>query len=154
MDETKPPHRDPKVRMSEADEEVALTLISSGCRLCVVAEQLNFRSRRTLFSYRINFPEFDSNVQKAKAQYCEELEEDLLTMADEYPRNPRLAEVKGKHIMNVLKYRNPKVYGDRVDLNVSQTIDIGGSLERAERRVVELGVTNVIPILNPKKDND
>ncbi len=133
-------------RLTPEKEADGLARAAEGMSVIDIAVYLGFKTTLQFYTYRKVYPDFGSDFEDARTSFCDTLEDQLLSMPLEM-KNARVADVLSRNIQQVLKYRNPKRYGDKVDLNVTQTIDIAGSLDRAERRVLEAGaVSNVVQI--------
>jgi len=140
-----------KKRLPPEVEEKACEMILDGKKLDEVSEMMGLQSRRALQKYLITYPEFKERLDGALVAYCIYLEEELLAVCDNY--NDKYAKVKLEAIAKILKYRDPKRYGDKTQIDVSMNVDIAGSLERAERRVIEANALNVIPLVAAKNES-
>lgn len=144
-------------RLATDQEELAINMISEGAKVIEVAKALGFKDTNGFLRYRRAYPDFEEEFQIALQANSENLEDKLLNIDEWFPHDAKMADVVSKNTMRVLGYRSPKRYGDKIDLNVTQTIDIAGSLERAERRVIEAATTNVLPMvvgkITGKKDD-
>jgi terminase small subunit-like protein len=63
----------------------------------------------------------------------EQLADSLLTVADEYDDVQR-GRLKSENIRWILSKRKPLTYGDRLEVNLTQTVDIGAALLEAKSR--------------------
>lgn len=135
-------------RISAEQESIAIDRLVAGDSLTNVSALLGFKSHQQFFRYRRAFPEFDAQCLEARLMNCEIREDELLNIVETYP-DPKQADVASRAIMRVLSYRDPRRYGEKMDLNVNQTVDISGALARAER--VVLDASKVIPLLPSKK---
>lgn len=68
----------------------------------------------------------------------------LMTVADEV-QDVQRARLKSDNAKWLLAKRKPSVYGDKVDIHVTQTIDITGALSEAKKRA--LNIRDVTPML-------
>ena len=139
-------------KLTEEQEELAIDMILMLKQQQEIARKLGFKNRNAYSKYLIKHPEFFEQVERAVVMSCLYLEDDLLAVADDY--NKDNARVKMESIARVLKFRNPKKYGDKLDMSVAHTIDISGSLERAEKRIIDVTASNVIAIAHGKKTED
>lgn len=88
------------------------------------------------------FHDFLSKERELAVRYAraQEIRADLL--ADEVVEiadNPDIDPIRARNMLEARRWRaktlNPKVYGERLDLNVSQTIDVLGTLTEARARI-------------------
>lgn len=80
-------------------------------------------------------PNFEIDFNSARTDAMDDLTDELLTVHDDEPDVQR-ARLKSDNIKWVAAKRSPKTYGDRIDLNVNQTVDIGGALKEARARAL------------------
>lgn len=134
-------------RLSKDIESKVCEWALNGEKFVDIARKIGM-SVHQFHSYKSKFEEFNIALDKARNGYCDQLEDLLLTIPLEF--DPKVAEIYSKNIQQILKYRNPKRYGDKVNLDMTVSVDIAGALDRAERRVLESSISNVIT-LNPTK---
>lgn len=135
-------------RLSEELEEIAFDMTLDLERQRDIATRIGLGSQSAYVRYMAKFPDFQAKIHAARSAACSILEEQLLYCADDYDKDS--ARVKMESISRTLKFIDPKRYGDKLNLDVSLQIDIAGSLERAEQRLIDVTSTNVfaLPILN------
>ncbi len=121
-------------RLSPELEEKAYEMILDGETLDNIAVALGLKTRRTFQRYQLQHPEFLELCDRARIAECQYIEEEIRHVASKYSKD--YARVELEALTRILKFRDPKKYGDRVNLDSNITIDIAGSLDRAERRVV------------------
>jgi hypothetical protein len=96
------------------------------------------------------FKELDLNPQlsdayaRAVRTRAEIMVDEILTISDHDPDWGR-AKLRVDTRKWIASKLNPRVYGDRLDVNVNQTIDIGSALTEARQRAVG-GSTELIDI--------
>ncbi len=78
-------------------------------------------------------PAFKNRLALARQEGLEELADSLQDIADEIP-DVLKARLKSENLRWILSKRKPLVYGDRLDVNVNQTIDIRSALSEAKQR--------------------
>lgn len=111
--------------------------------LCVSLSWLN--------KQRLKDPNLDTRLMHAQRLGMDSLAEMALKIPDEYEDTNR-ARLKVDTIKWYLAKRKPEVYGDRIDVNINQTVDIGGALTEARNRTVvevskkEVGLISTRPI--------
>lgn len=116
-------------------ENAAVEAVICGGLLTQVQVLMGFRpdQKMALFKYMERNPEFRERLYRARAESCWFLEDQLMTVCEDYADDAKMARVAMEKIAKILKYRNPSVYGDRVDLNVT-TVDLTGALGEARER--------------------
>lgn len=133
-------------RRDPTEEDSIITEVLAGQLFKDIARNHGMTPRQWM-NYKKKFPDFEVLVNEALNEYCLTLEQELLHLHEKY--DFKTADIYSKNIERVLKYRNPKRYGDKMQMDLQVTVDIAGSLEKAERRVLE--ATNVIAIESAKK---
>ena len=129
-------------KLTAEQEEMALNAALECKSLGNIAKLLGFTSDMTFYRYCKNNTPFYDALKATRSQAYEELAYSVLAIVDEY-LDPQQARVKLECIKNFLAWMDPAKYGNRVDVNVTQTIDIAGAIALARRRV-ELDVTPVL----------
>lgn len=89
------------------------------------------------WEYRKKYPLFDDEVKSARACGASSLFDTMPVIADSYA-DPQRARVKIEGIQRYARMVDPKVYGDKVDINVNQTIDFTHILNAANSRIQAL----------------
>jgi hypothetical protein len=130
-------------RLSQEQEQVIFDKVLEGSKLIDISKLIGF-SRYEFVTYRKNFPEFNDKLEAARNDYCDYLEDMLLDLPTRYDSDT--AKQLSTNIMKILEYRNPKRYSPKFQHDIQVTVDISGSLDRAERRVLESNISNVIAI--------
>lgn len=128
-----------------------IRLVSEGKPLVEALQAAGLSQQQ--FHYALS-KERELSVQYIRAQ---EIRADI--MADEVTSiadNPDIDPVRARNMIEARKWRtktlNPKTYGERIDLNVTQTIDVLGTLSEARARLLrpmsdqEDNVIDVTPI--------
>lgn len=131
-------------QLSKEEEELAFDLVLDGKKLEDIAKTLGFKNSRELQRYKISNPQFKELFDRARLLECEQLEESVRHILDDH--NPEYGKLQLEILTRILKWRDPKKYGDKTQIDMTVTVDISGSIERAERRVQELAQSNVILI--------
>lgn len=119
--------------LTDEQQEIALELVLSNKTHSQIAKQLGFTTDMQFWRYRQRHPLFEQELKSVRQFAAEILADSTLTLVDDYP-NPLQARVKFEIIKWVCATRYPEVYGERLDVNVNQTIDIGGALAAALAR--------------------
>lgn len=95
---------------------------------------------------------FAARFARARATGHDEKAETLLTIPDEEP-DVQKARLKSDNVKWFLAKLKPETYGDRIDLNVNQTVDIGGALADARARLLPTQQTEQIKDVQPLVDS-
>lgn len=135
------------------EEERAIMLVFEGEYLKNIAKILGFNTNHEFSKYMRKNVEFKQRMDEAIIDSCPFLEEQLLSIPYKYREEPKVAEQLCKSIIQLLKYRDSKRYGDKTQIDVSMTLDIAGALGRAEQRMIDVTAGNVIALPTPQTTN-
>lgn len=122
--------------------EVAIEMASKGEPLKKIIEAI-CSTEIGFWLYRQHYPDFANSFEQARQEGLEHLADDLITIPDE-EKDVQRARLKSDNYKWLLSKRKPSVYGDKVDIHVSQTIDISAALTEARARA--LPSTDVIDV--------
>lgn len=121
------------LRLSRATE--AIRLISEGAALAVALRETGLAQQA--------FHETLSTERELAVRYARAQEIRADRLADEVVQIADNAEIPPDRARNMIQARqwraktlNPKTYGERIDLNVTQTIDVLGTLTDARARLL------------------
>lgn len=128
--------------------DLAVELAAKGEPLKRIIDDALLGSEYSFWLYRQHYPDFLNTFEQARQEGLEHMADGLMTIADEYTDVQR-ARLKSDNAKWLLSKRKPNIYGDKVDIHVSQTIDISAALNEARSRAA-IDVTPLIDIL-PKK---
>jgi hypothetical protein len=120
--------------LSEEEQELALVMCIDRKSFTAIARALDFPNDMAFVRYRKAHPSFDTALKTARGDRCEYLEDDLLAVADG-GYDGKVARVKMDSICKLLAFSNPGKYGQRVDVNVTQSLDLSGVLAAANARL-------------------
>lgn len=141
--------------LTEDEIQLALEDGISGETLTKTAETLGFNSKMAFHNYCKRNPVFAKDLQAARLASTDHLEDRMLKLIETCD-DPKLMRAQMEVLGRVLAYRKPGTYGQRIDVNMNQTSDIGASLARMEQRIA--GAYNTAlnaPIdVTPKKPSD
>lgn len=115
--------------MSAEKELIALRLAMDGKSITDIIKAVDML-HTAFYDYQEHNPKFQDKFKRARRLGLEKLADDLVTIPDTYEDANR-ARLKSDNLKWLLGKRIPQTYGDRVELNVSQTVDIGGALAEA-----------------------
>lgn len=97
--------------------------------------------------WRVEQPAFDTALQRTRAMVIDGLVDGLLdTETANVPADPQMAKLRADNIKWLAGKLMPKMYGDRIDVNVSTTVDISGALAEARSRALRLRCDSDQPI--------
>lgn len=115
--------------------------------------------RTTLHEVIEGNPSLQASYSRAHVISNETRVEDLVAIAE----NPTIDPQRAKNIIEVRKWIaskiNPRKYGDKIEVNVNQSVDISLALKQSIERVLSVtheNTTNQItaPITDPSDDKD
>jgi hypothetical protein len=89
--------------------------------------------RRRFDNYLQQYPELLQSYIRARASFADVTADEILEIADTEP-DPQRARNRIDARKWLASKLRPDVYGDRIDLNVNQIVDIKGVLDRARNR--------------------
>lgn len=130
-------------------EELAFDMILDGKSLDDIAQAMGLGTRRRFQKYMIKFEDFSQMMERARLAECQYLEEQMLSVCTDY--SDKYAKIQLEALAKILKFRDPKRYGDKMNVDVAMSVDISGALSRAEKRLID--VTNVIALPVAVRDN-
>jgi len=124
----------PKTAMdlSEEQKAKAIELAVEGESIGSIIEMICV-SPYNFWRARQHDPLFAKLFEQARQEGLEHIADNLLTVHDEYEDVQR-ARLFSDNSKWLLSKRKPQIYGDRLDVNISQTIDIGSALAEARKR--------------------
>lgn len=137
-----------KERLSDQQEQQACEMAADGEKFKTIAQALGFQNSSQLSQYRKYFPDFEYKFQDAVSSYNEDLEAEMIVIPHKYDKDT--ATLLSNNIKWLLSVRDPKRYAPRQQNDVNVTIDIGGALERASQRVLDITPNNVLSITGKK----
>jgi hypothetical protein len=132
MQESAKGRKPPEYTQEQLD--LAIELASNGKPLKDIIGQI-CSSEYEFWMYRQHNPNWANLFEHARQEGLEHIADGLITIADEMVDVQR-ARLKSDNAKWLLSKRKPSVYGDKVDIHVSQTIDIGSALAEARKRAL------------------
>jgi hypothetical protein len=131
----------------------AIELASKGEPLKKIIDECLLNSEYDFWLFKQHSPEFANTFEHARQEGLEHLADGLITAHDEYTDVQR-ARLKSDNAKWLLSKRKPSVYGDKVDIHVSQTIDITAALSEAKKRAMIPSPEQAILDITPKIPTD
>lgn len=144
--------------LTAEQKETALRMAAEGRAIQKIGDAINFNACKWLELERHD-PAFAKEFADARFYGLEYLADGLIDIVDDY-QDVQKARVKSENIRFLLSKRKPHVYGDRIDVNLNQTVDIKGALAEAEARVLaarsvgEIVSTRIEQQLNSAREHD
>lgn len=121
-------------KYTEEQRHIAIELASNGEPLKKIITEI-CSTEYEFWVYRQHDPEFSNTFEQARQEGLEHIADGLITIADDYADVQR-GRLKSDNAKWLLSKRKPSVYGDKVDIHVSQTIDITHALADARARAL------------------
>ncbi len=139
--------------LTEEQKELAYELAIQGISLAKIANALGFTNDMAFFRHCRSNPDFKSELDSARIQSCAHMEDKILeipaTCAD-----AKIGMVALNCYSSVMRFRDPNRYGNKVAIDVTQTLDISGSLSRIDEQIA-LTYRDITPQLEkPNKIKD
>jgi hypothetical protein len=135
--------------MSTLNYEAALDVASEGKFLKDVCAALGCKNLSQLRAIRDNNPEFAVRFQRAREDGFMLLSETLLTIVEDNPTlHPFLIKLKAENLKWLLSKLHHQVFGDRLDVNVTERVNIIGAIteSRARCRVINPPELSINPL--------
>lgn len=124
--------------MSETkfNAEIASKIVeiyASGKLISEICEELGI-GMTTLHSWRLKYPEFNEECLRAQ-DIGYEVQVDKLLNIFKYYKDVNQARVISENTRWAISKRSPQKYGDKLTLDINQTIDIKSALLEAKQRI-------------------
>jgi hypothetical protein len=132
------------VKLTKEQEVVALEMACAGEPIKKIIEAI-LVSEHEFWLYKEHNPDFQSNFERARQEGLEHMADSLITIYD-HEQDVQRARGKSDNFKWLLSKRKPQVYGDKIDINVNQTIDISGALNEARQR--SLNASQIVTVQN------
>lgn len=123
---------------NEERGRLILDLYSDGINLQQIEKKRNLPSRRTILRWRTDFPEFGKLYDQALLSYSECIIEEALRIADTEPDAKKAKNRIDIRTWIASKYNRAR-FGDKIDIDVRQTVDISPALQLAIARMALVG---------------
>lgn len=123
-----------ELKMTPEMKQKVIKMFSEGHPIQNVAKELGV-SISAIQSARLADPLFDSNCGQARTKGYDVQADSLLTIAETI-QDVNKARLTSDNIKWTLARRDPSRFGDRIEVNMNQTVDIGSALKEAKSRVL------------------
>jgi hypothetical protein len=121
-------------RYTEAIGAEVCERLAEGMLITAIAVELGF-APSTLLEWRERYPDYAAAYARAEQIGFDRLAEKLLSIPKQ-DGDVQRQRLESDNIKWFLGKRNPRIYGDKLELNVNQTIDIGSALSEARARAL------------------
>lgn len=134
-------------RLTNEQEALAIELATRGESLSTIIKELCV-SESAFQAHRREDPIFADKFHAARQDGIELIADSLMNVANEFADVQR-GRLHSDNIRWLLSKRKPDTYGERIDLNVNQTIDISGALKEAKQRALNASnILDITPLTN------
>lgn len=125
--------------MGDEAKGLVIAGILAGKTLVEVSREIGVTSEAVYRWSRVD-PVFARDLADARTHVSHDLVDSLITIADSCNdlTDVGIAKLKSDNIKWLASKRAPQVYGDRIDVNVNQTVDLSQVLRAAESRTIPL----------------
>lgn len=121
-------------KLTQEEQDIAFEYALQGVSLAKTAKTLGFSNDMAFHRYCLNDPVFAKELDAMRARSCPHLEDKMLEIP-ETCGDAKIGRVQMEVLGRILAYRNPLRYGNKVDITMTQTVDIGSSLARMQSRL-------------------
>ncbi|MCA9339391.1 MAG: hypothetical protein KDA17_00595 [Candidatus Saccharibacteria bacterium] len=124
----------PTPTLTDEQKSTAIELAAMGESLKNIADSICVTTQY-LSKCRSHDQAFDAIFERARLEGLELIADSLLTIADDIEDVQR-ARLKSDNFKWLLSKRKPKIYGDKIDVNITERVDISLALSEARARVM------------------
>ena len=135
--------------MTPDQKAQAIDMAEEGATLRAIAKRLGIDVRRITKARKGDLT-FDNEMTRARDLGIEIQADDLLEVDSEENagKDVQLIKLKSDNVKWLIARRAPKRYGDRLEVNLNQTLDLSGALIEARKRAPLLPASNLIRLSN------
>ncbi len=123
---------------SQYNYEAAIDAALDGLTWYNIAQALGC-SRKTLYRLRERYVTFNQTLIQARASANEYLADDLRTIVEDHPElhdKPQVLKQMFESGKWYLACADPRKYGDRMNIEVTERVDLKGAMDKAKERVI------------------
>ncbi len=134
----------------------ALELACQGATFPQIAAAMGC-DRQTLITLRQRYVPFNNALQLARAHANEYLADELRTLCQDNPQlhdKPQVLKTMFDAGKWFLAVADPRKYGDRMHLEVTERVDLKSALQQAEQRVIVINASKPVAEAAPQADAD
>ena len=121
--------------LTEEQKELAYELAIQGISLAKIANALGFPNDMAFHRYCKLNDTFKNELDAVRVASCDHMEDKILAIPDTCAGEPKIGRVMLECYSSVMRFRNPNRYGNKVAIDVTQTLDISGSLSRIDEQI-------------------
>ncbi len=136
--------------LTEEEKILAFEMAIQGQGYREIAQALGFTSHFAFYNFRVKDPVFDKALLHAR-HAGNVLMEDEVKRFPETESDPQMVRAKADIYFRLLGIRDPSRYNPKMDINVTNTVDIGSSIARMHER---LAASYAAIDVTPKKLSD
>lgn len=146
------PAKEDRYDLTEEQKSRALVLAIEGKTTTYIADELCM-TQYDFWKARQHDPSFSAKYNDARREGVHSQVDRLDNIHEEHP-DPQVMRVISDNIKWKASKLNSTIYGDRLDLNVNHTVDIGGALKEARQRASAISTKGQGSLPVPDRDKD
>ena len=125
-----------KYRLSTAEMHEIIDMVAAGARVSDICKKFTI-SQQFLHQWRKKDTLFGQRFDEARKAAAESMVESLTDIAKDAvtPTDVAIASLKSNNIKWIASKHNREQYGEKMEMNIHQTLDISGILKAAEARI-------------------
>lgn len=123
--------------LSEGQKQKAIEMSTAGASIMLVCEIIGV-TEYSFWQYCEKDPLFDDAFGKSRTRAGHRYADEIVKISENTRLNPQIARNQIQARQWLAGKRNSKHYGDKLDVNVAHTLNIGGILDAAEARVLPM----------------
>ena len=143
-----------QVMLDPAKKEYVLAQVASGRSMKGIIRELGFKPS-IIWNMCEKDTVFRDRLSRARIQGVDSLVDDILEISDQEPDVQR-ARLKTDNIKWIASKLQPNKYGDRIDVNVTNSIDLNQAMVEARKRMMAKmpQAIDITPQLDTEADSD
>jgi hypothetical protein len=137
------PHGNKRIATKEEKEKV-VSMYSEGKQVSEIAREIGV-SMDTLQKWKLEDPLFGSECSRAQELGFEVMADSLLSICETY-EDVNQARLISDNTKWVLARRAASKYGDKITMDVNQTVDVSAALTEARNRIRDVSQTTIAQV--------
>ncbi len=121
-------------KYNQSLSETILSRYADGETLTKICKDEHMPKRNTVYRWRTQYPEFGKAYLLAQEEHVDALVDEACQIVDS-ELDPQRAKVRADHRRWLASRLNRKKYGDKIEVEVNKTLDIGPVLAAARERL-------------------
>lgn len=138
--------------LSEEHKKLAINMAIEGQTIQKIADTLCIDAYH-FWKSRQDDPDFSNKFAQARQEGIHLAVDKLDTVHEAHP-DPQVARIVSDNIKWKASKLNPGTYGDRLDVNVNHTVDLGGALADAKNRALASTARTMIDVTPESEEDD